>query len=292
MAGKILRAIIYYLRIGVNVWSGRSDSSYDVVAQKNLMVSYRVLSDNVGLSFRDVGFSVYSQHDEDGILLYIFSRIGVNFHKGIEICCGTGDECNLANLVINHRWVALMIDGSQKNIDKAQKFFAKKKEVKYWPPVLKKKWITKDNINDLVSQEGFFGEIDLLSLDIDGNDYWIWKELTVVSPRVVVLEFNHLLGPEKALSIPYQPDFVAEFNEHGSDYCGASLMAFIKLGKVKGYRLVGTNSIGTNAFFIRNDVGNSIFPEIEPELAFVHPRVKFGQNVRYINVKNKTWVEV
>lgn len=264
----------------------------EVVAQKQLMLNYHQLSVNEHLSFRQVGFSLYSQHDEDGILLYIFARIGFRTYKGVEICSGIGFECNLANLLINHRWSGLLIDGNQTNIQIARSFYQRRKETMHWLPHLLQAWITRDNVNQLLSDAGYVGEIDLLSLDVDGVDYWLWEALTVISPRVVVLEFNHLHGPTVSVTVPYRDDFVAEFTEYGSDYAGASLAAFIKLAKHKGYRYVGSNAIGTNAFFVRDDIPSMLLPDGVPEDAFVHPRAQFGMAIRYAKIKDMEWVEV
>src|SRR4029077_13460873 len=108
--------------------------------------------------------------------------------------------------------------------------------------------------------QGFEGEIDLLSLDIDGIDYWVWNAIECIQPRVVVLEFNQGLGATKAVTVPNKPDFVYDWNH--SYYGGASLPAFIKLGRKKGYRLVGTETTGVNAFFVRSDIGTAFFPEV------------------------------
>ena len=244
------------------------------------------------LNFSDVGFKVNSQHDEDGILLYIFSLIGTTNKKCVEICAGDGIECNTANLIMNHSWIGLLCDGEPKNVEKAKTFYANHPRTMYWPPKIVCHWISTSNVNQIMVENDFNGEIDLLSLDIDGIDYWLWKEISCISPRVVVLEFNHLLGPDVSVTVPYADDFKAEFTQYGSDYSGASLMAFVKLAKEKGYRLVGTNTIGTNAFFIRNDVLNDWLPEIETSSCFKHPRAQFGMEYRLPGVKNKQWMEV
>jgi hypothetical protein len=244
------------------------------------------------LNLKDVGFRIHSQHEEDGILLYIFSLIGNTNKKCVEICAGDGIECNTANLIINHRWIGLLCDANEKNIKKAKRFYSINPNTKYWPPKIRKKWITKSNVNRLIKENGFHGEIDLLSLDIDGIDYWLWKEISCISPRVVVLEFNHLWGPKTSVTVPYQDDFVAESTEYGSDYAGASLNAFVKLSKKKNYRLVGTNAIATNAFFIRNDILCAWLPEIDPSTCFDHPRAEFGMKHRLPGVINKEWVKV
>lgn len=271
-----------------------NETASQEVVQKNLMISYKLCSGSSQqmVALHETGFRIYSQHDEDGILLYIFSLIGTVNKKCVEVCAGNGMECNTANLIVNHRWTGLLMDGNKENIDKAKEFYRKNKNTMFWPPSIVQAWITRENINELIAQNGFEGEIDLLSLDIDGNDYWIWKAIDVISPRVIVLEYNHLLGPDRSLTVPYDPAFVAEFTEYGSDYAGASLTAFVKLGHNKGYRLVGTNSIGTNAFFIRNDIKHSWLPEISAKACFFHPRVRFGMDVRWKKVENKQWQEV
>lgn len=263
------------------------------VSQKTLCIQIQLaIKQNVKLRINDFGLRFYSQHDEDGILLYIFSLIGTTNKMCVEICAGDGIECNCANLIINHRWTGLLVDGSEENVKKGTEFYANHPDTKYWPPQIIQKWITAENVNAFLEENGYTGEIDLLSLDIDGIDYWLWKAIITINPRVVVLEFNHLLGPNKSVTVPYDPKFEAEFTEYGSDYAGASLSAFVKLGNEKGYRLVAVNSIGTNAFFVRKDLQHPSLPEIEVANCFDHPRVKFGINVRFPKVKNREWIEV
>jgi hypothetical protein len=131
-----------------------------------------------------------------------------------------------------------------------------------------------------------------LSIDIDGIDWWLWRALDNVRPRVVITEFNHLWGPEASVTVPYDPKFKAVFTEHGSDYAGASLSAFVKLARTKGYRLVGTNRISTNALFVRTDLVHPFLPEVEPDACFSHPRAAFGQRVRLPKVQAMPWEQV
>lgn len=262
--------------------------------QKILDILYRQLyhSKYPALTFKDVGFRVHSQHEEDGIILFIFSLIGTTNKRCVEICAGDGIECNTANLIINHRWIGLLCDGNERNIEEAKKYYSTHPDTKNWPPMIVKEWITKGNVNQIIERHGFSGEIDLLSLDIDGVDYWLWKEISCISPRVVILEFNHLWGPDVSVTVPYRDDFVAEFTQYGSDYAGGSLKAFVKLSEEKGYRLVGTNAIATNAFFVRNDILCDWLPEIDPSTCFGHPRAQFGMIHRLPGVKSKEWVGV
>lgn len=243
-------------------------------------------------AIRDVGFRVHSQHEEDGILHFIFSLIGTTQKKCVEICGGDGIECNTANLIVNHRWLGLLCDGDEANIARAVAYYANHPDTKWWPPAIVRAWVTRGNVNNLIQDHGFDGEIDLLSLDIDGVDYWIWSEISCISPRVVVLEFNHLLGPDLSVTIPYSDGFVPEYTEFGTEYAGASLGAFVKLGRRKGYRLVGTNAIASNAFFVRDDIECRWLPEIEPSGCFGHPRAQFGMKTGYPRIKDRPWIEV
>jgi hypothetical protein len=264
------------------------------VSQKALSMLYKQqrLLKGEPLSFKDVGFRVHSQHEEDGILLYIFSLIGTTNKRCVEICAGNGVECNTANLIFNHRWIGFLCDGNESRVQEARHYYKHNADTMFWPPAIVHAWMTKDNVNQLLQDHGFTGDIDLLSLDVDGIDYWLWQELSCVSPRVVVLEFNHLWGPTASVSVPYRDDFVAEFTQYGSDYAGASLPAFVKLGQRKGYRLIGTNAIATNAFFLRDDIDCDWLPRIEAASCFDHPRAQFGMTTRWLGIKDKAWVEV
>ncbi len=243
-------------------------------------------------SLDDVQFRTYSENGEDGILWYIFSLIGTTNKRVIEICAGDGVQCNAANLIINHGWIGLLFDGDKRNIDKGRAFYARCRETQNWPPKLVHAWLTTENINDLIEQNGFVDSIDLLSLDMDGVDYWILDAIDCIQPRVIVLEYQDILGPKRSVTVPYKSDFVATFSAFGPDYCGASLAAFVKLGKQKGYRLVGCERLGYNAFFLRDDVGIDVFPEIPVDQCFIHPRVQFGMKSRFPLVDRLEWVEV
>lgn len=269
-------------------------SKQDQVVQKNLQANYRILQNQQKKmpKFGDTGFRCYSQNDEDGHLLYIFSLIGSTNKKVVEICAGDGIQCNSANLLINHGWNGLLFDGNETHIKKGTDFYANCPDTKTWPPKLIHAWVKRENVNDLIEDNGFSGQIDLLSLDMDGVDYWIWKAIDVIEPRVVVLEYQDIWGPEKAMTIPYKEDFVAEFGEFGPDYCGASLAAFVKLGKEKGYRLVGINNYGFNAYFLKNGIGEKEFPKVNVSDCFDHPKVLHGMKVRLPNVSRQEWIEV
>lgn len=266
----------------------------DSVAQKSLLELYRSNASR-GLhppDWRNVGFRVFSQNDEDGFLLYIFALIGFSSRRVVEICCGSGDESNTANLLINHACTGLLFEGNPDLVARANMFYEAQPTTCLWPPEIINEWIDAENINGLIADAGVSGEVDLLSLDIDGIDYWLWKSIEAISPRVVVAEINHLWGTEIATTVPYSKDFKAIFTRFGSDYAGASIAAFKKLADEKGYRLVGGNSIGTNVFFLRDDISHPWLPPVEPSSIFWHPRTDFGRTVRFAGIKDMDWEQV
>jgi len=241
----------------------------------------------------DTGFKVYSQFDEDGILLYIFSLIGFTNRRVIELCAGSGEECNTANLIINHACHGILFDGNEKNVASAKKFFANNKATWLFPPICKYAWITKDNVNHLIKEEDFSGEIDFLSLDIDGNDYWIWEAINIVSPRVFVCEAHNICPDDMAITIPYKEDFVylAKDNFH-EEFRSASPLAMINLSKKKGYRLIGAHKYGFNLFFMRDDTGMEFFPEVSIDDVTNTEYTKEAKRTRWPAVKNAPWVNV
>jgi hypothetical protein len=238
-----------------------SNQSESQVSQILLRLQYQELARR-GLElpqFSDAEFRCNSQNGEDGILHLIFSLIGTTNRRAVEICAGDGFECNAANLIINHGWNGLLIDGDADQVTRGNAFYSTCRTTWVAPPRFINAWITAENVEPIVESQGIVGPIDLLSLDLDGNDFWVWRALDCVTPRVVVLEFNAACGPERSLSISYDPDFRLDFSVQPYR-CGASLPAFVKLGRQKGYRLVGVESRGINAFFIRNGIGEDHFP--------------------------------
>ena len=192
-------------------------------------------------------YRLNSQNEEDGITLALFDQVGTTNRHFIEIGSGLSGG-NSACLASELGWTGLMLDGDHERMIQVGRRFPGVRAVGAW--------ITRENINALIEDAGFEGEVDFVSIDLDGNDYWVWEALTVCSPRVVVVEYNSAFGPERAVTIPYD----AEFDRHKYRfvYYGASLAALTKLAAAKGYRLVTTEPTGVNAYFLRNDVGPEI----------------------------------
>ncbi len=263
----------------------------EAAAQKSLIQQYRLLASK-GVEWlpdiRDVGFRKYSQFEEDGILLYIFSLIPPINRTCVEICAGNGVECNTANLIINHGWWGHLFDGDEQNVKSGKAFFAACKDTFLYPPRFNRAWFTAENVNEHIAASGARGPIDLLSLDIDGMDYWIWKAISVVDPQVVVCETHSPIPPDKALTVPYDPEFICR----SGNVRGASLAAMSKIGKEKGYRLIGAHRYGFNAFFMKKGVGESYFPEVSIESCVDNPFCKWAREEVWPLAKDAKWQEV
>jgi hypothetical protein len=199
------------------------------------------------------GFSAYSMTEEDGILQEIFRRIGPGNREFIDIGAGNGIESNTTYLLLLG-WTGLWLDGSESEVAIARNNFAD--QIQSGALEVRQAFITRDNINQLISSAKIIGpEPDLLSIDIDGNDYWIWDALTVVRPRVVLIEYNATFRPPHKVVQEYNP----QHRWNSTSYYGASLKALEALGEQKGYHLVGCNFAGVNAFFVRKDVAGDLF---------------------------------
>jgi len=247
--------------------------------------------------FGSVEFRNHSQNGEDGILHYLFSVIGTTSRYVVEMCAGNGRECNAANLIINHGWHALLCDGSEENIRTATAFYWRHPDTMRIPPAISREWLTAENVNEVISRHGFDQQIDLLSIDVDGNDYWLWRAIQVANPRVVIIEIQAGWMADAAVTVPYDPQFcvrklVDPVLQTDVDYCGASLPAMVKLGREKGYRLVGANRYGFNVVFVRNDIAAELLPEIPAEQCFGHPVARWQYGRVQPLLRREAWVEV
>jgi hypothetical protein len=200
-------------------------------------------------SIQGTEFQVFSQFGEDGIIQFLISNIEIPNKTFVEFGVEDYTESNTRFLLINNNWSGLVIDASESNVESI------KNDAIYWKHDLTalNAFITKDNINSLIASR-FSGDIGLLSIDIDGNDYWIWDAINVVNPRIVICEYNSVFGSKHCVSIPYSADFVRQKAHYSNLYFGASLGALTMLAEKRGYFFVGSNSIGSNAFFVRKDV--------------------------------------
>ncbi|OBQ39649.1 MAG: NADH dehydrogenase [Aphanizomenon flos-aquae WA102] len=210
-------------------------------------------------------FRAFSQWGEDGIIQFLIRKIPIDRKIFVEFGVQNYTESNTRFLLINNNWSGLVIDGGLEEIAYI------KNDPIYWQYNLKavNSFITKDNINQILSDNGIQGEIGLLSVDIDGNDYWVWQAIDCVNPAIVVSEYNFRFGANKAVTVPYDASFVRTKAHYSNIYYGASLKALCILADRKGYAFVGCNSAGNNAFFVRKDLKPDSLKELTPEEGYV-----------------------
>ena len=243
------------------------------IALRNLYINYRRSAERGEKlpSIWDAGFRVFSQFDEDGIILFLLGVVGIGPAKFIEIGGGDGVwASNCANLALNLGFDGLFIDGNPDLVKQGEKFYSRHPDTGFYPPQFKQALVTKNNVNQIFSTAEFQGEIDVLSIDIDGNDYWIWEAIECIQPRIVVIE-THIEFGQRSIVVPYKEDFVWQPGMH-PHYLGASPAAMTKLADRLGYRLVGANRFGFNAFYLRKDLGMDMIPEVDVADLFRHPR--------------------
>jgi hypothetical protein len=209
-------------------------------------------------SLADVEFRVTSQWGEDGIIEWLVHKLPGIPTSFVEFGVENYSEANTRFLLQNRGWQGLVIDGSEAHIAHLRS------ETINWmfDIVSECAFVTAENINDLLRKNGFAGEIGILSVDIDGNDYWVLKAIDCVSPAILICEINGVFGDERAITIPYDPAFDRLKAHHSGQYFGASVRAITELAKEKGYSFVGTNTNGVNAFYVRSDLAGPIVDSI------------------------------
>lgn len=186
--------------------------------------------------------------------------IGTTNRHFVEFGCEDATQCNAAHL-LTQGWTGLFMDGA--GISRNPR------------ATVQAEFVTAENVNALFAKYDVPEQFDLLSIDVDGNDYHIWKAITY-RPRVVVIEYNAHIGPAHALVMPYDAAFVW----NGSDYFGASLRAIRELGASKGYELLYCDSTGVNAFFVAREC---LAPGFEvPSIESVYRAPNYaGQGLRH-----------
>jgi hypothetical protein len=217
----------------------------------------------------ETGFKVFSQFEEDGYLLYIFSLIGSGSKTFIEIGANDGINSNCSNLCIHFGWSGVFFEGNQKLIDRGRRFYSKYPTPYHAKPVYKHAIIQRENVNELIRSSGLEGEIELLSIDIDGNDYWVWDAITQVDPKVVIIE-THVEFGMNPIVVPYDKDYM--YPGKHPVYHGASPAAMQKLAAKKGYRLVAACELGINHIYVRNDIAQDLLKPIEVESTLKHKK--------------------
>jgi hypothetical protein len=292
---KIQTAVDKSVSSNLNNFSDEYGDSLDslIRVNQNLLISH-MLNDEYNI--HHVSMSIFSESDEDGLLLYIFSKIGFKNKICIDIGGGTGLRgSNTANLFLNFGFTGLVFEGEKTNAEVLQEIYNSKKATRHFPPKIICEYVTAENINYLIEAGGIRGKIDLLSIDIDSIDYWIWDAITVIDPNVVIVEVQCILGENESKTVP--PNFKGTIfetidNKSYGIYNSASLTAFNNLGIKKGYSLVATSQLGFNAIFIKDEFINEKLPVISVKEGLDKPFVKWAQKTFRKRAEEFEWIEV
>jgi hypothetical protein len=206
----------------------------------------------------DYEFKVFSQWGEDGIIQHLIHNIQIKNKTFIEFGVEDFFESNCRFLLQKDHWSGFVIDGSSRNICRLKRSYF------YWKHSLNAicSFITRENIDELLSSSMFDKNIGILSVDIDGVDYFVLEKLSSWRPSILIVEYNALLGMNRAVSVPYSSTFVRSKMHYSNLYYGASLPAFVHLAKNMDMALVGVNSAGSNAFFVRRALLNENVQEV------------------------------
>ena len=224
----------------------------------------------------DYEFKVFSQWGEDGVIQFLVSNLEIRNQTFIEFGVEDFVESNCRFLMMKDNWSGFVIDGSSKNIDRLKSSYF------YWRYNLhcKTSFITSENINSLLDESGFDKEPGILSIDIDGVDYHVLVELENWRPSILIVEYNGIFGCARPVSVPYDANFYRGRKHYSNLYYGANLPAFIHIAQKRGYALVGTNSAGSNAFFVRRDLLNDKVCETSLQKCYRDSTFREGRDLR------------
>jgi hypothetical protein len=229
-------------------------------------------------SWHDYEFKVFSQFGDDGLIQYLIKHLSIDNQTFIEFGVEDYRESNTRFLLMHNNWSGYVLDGSAKAMARLQS------QRWFWKYDLRCKavFIDKANINALMAETGF-QNLGILHIDLDGNDYHILRELdfSLLNPSVVIMEYNAVFGKDRAISVPYDPQFYRTKAHYSNLYFGASLAALDLAATEKGYSLVGCNLAGNNAYFVRNDLLNQRIQKVGVDAAFVDSRFREGRNPDY-----------
>lgn len=215
-------------------------------------------------NIQDYELKVFSQWGEDGIIQKLINSVDIVNRTFIEFGVEDFSELNCRFLMTYNNWSGFVIDGSRDRIRRLKSAYY------FWRYELRAlaSFITRENINGLLAQSGLDHDLGILSVDLDGVDYYVLEAIAAYRPRILITEYNAVFGPTRAITVPYTADFYRRNAHHSDLYFGASLSALAYLAKKKGYTLVGTCSAGVNAFFVRSDLMTDALQALSPEEAY------------------------
>ena len=222
---------------------------------------------------KEIEFKVFSQWGDDGIIQYLIDHVAVSQEVFIEFGVENYVESNTRFLLMNNNWRGLVIDGSKDHVK-----YIRQDDI-YWRYDLSadQHFITRENINDIFRKNEFTGPIGILSIDIDGNDYWVWEKIDVVDADIVIVEYNSVFGAIHAVTVPYDAAFIRSKAHPSNLFWGCSLKALCLLASKKGYVFVGCNSNGNNAYFVKTEKLGTL-KEMTLEEGYVESKFRESRN--------------
>ena len=263
-AGKLLRQRLEARDTAEAVFQiSQVRAELDALREAVGRVESRQIAEGHGLpadaDLADRGFKAFSQFGEDGLLRHLVRHVPMPSRRFVEFGVESFREANCRWLLTSRdagAWAGLVIDGDPLNVADIRS----RREGRMFELTAVEAFVTAENIDKLIADNGFGGELGVLSIDIDGVDWWVWRAITSVRPAIVVAEYNSRFGPAAAVTVPYDPAFDRRSADPSLLYFGASLAALERLGRSKGYDLVGTGHAGLNAFFVRSDLRPDALP--------------------------------
>ncbi len=245
---KKTRGYLPVFNAAVNFAEGR----FDQIKMNQGKILAHLNRSRISTRLQDYEFKVFSQWGEDGIIQRLVDVVPLGERNFIEFGVEDFSESNCRFLMMNDNFSGFVMDGSAENAATCQSSYY------YWKYALQMKqaFITRDNVNELLANSGFGPDLAILSVDLDGVDYWVTEAIRGFNPRILIHEYNAVFGGERKISVPYDPAFQRGEKHFSHLYWGASLGALTHLAEKRGYTLVGTNSACCNAFYVRNDLLN------------------------------------
>jgi hypothetical protein len=268
----LIRRIVHYFGASSRYHRAAKKESDDL---KMLIAKTLISKQKVHESIQEAEFKVFSQWGDDGIIQYLVNKVAISNNYFVEFGVENYTEANTRFLLMNNNWSGLVMDGSANNVE-----FIQKSDV-YWKYdlVARHAFVTDENINELLALEKVPPHIGLLHIDIDGNDYWIWKAIQQIKSDIVIVEYNSLFGSERAITVPYQSNFQRSKIHYSNLFYGCSLAAFCDLAKEKGYSFVGCNSAGNNAYFVLDEKMQHL-KAVSAEAGFVTSKFKESRDAK------------
>ena len=252
---KVIESIKYLINLRVKIEEIQFNQGL-IIQKLNMILNLQSVENNE--------YKIFSQWGEDGIIQHLTSNINIKNKTFIEFGIENFSESNCRYLMFKDNWSGFVIDGSESNIRSLKKSYY------YWKYDLESlcAYIDAENINKLLEKSKFDHELGILSIDIDGNDYFIFESINLYKPSIVICEINALFGL-RPISIPYDKDFNRTKAHFSNLYFGASLSAITYIANKKGYELVGTTHNMGNAFFVKRELLNDVIRSVSCEDVFM-----------------------